>query len=293
MPSIQAKMRRELKELIKKGDLLQFSLIAKAPAEARQETIDILDPPTMSKHKSKSSSKGGKTADKALDGVTEAMAIALKEDFGRTFEAWYLRALPVVEQLLPGRYGEFSELYRLGKRPKDLDPSTYTISDFIQGITVTRTFPREEAFSAWHVAHAKLANQINIMRSAEARLDSVLSDVTGVVEADLLDNELSAARELHKTKHLRSAGVVAGVVLERHLKRLVANHQVIFRKAPQIASLNDALKATKVYDVPQWRRIQALGDLRNLCAHDVEREPTSDEVVELIAGVEKVTKTVW
>ena len=151
----------------------------------------------------------------------------------------------------------------------------------------------EQVFDAGAVALTKLQSQVDIVGSGIERLDSALTDITGIIEAELLDDELSVARELHKTKHLRSAGVVAGVVLERHLKRLVANHQVTFRKVPQITSLNDALKAAKIYDVPQWRRIQALGDLRNLCAHHGDREPTGDEVIELITGVEKVTKTVW
>jgi hypothetical protein len=115
----------------------------------------------------------------------------------------------------------------------------------------------------------------------------------GLSRRDLLDDELATARELLKAKHLRAAGIVAGVVLERHLKRLITNHGVTFRKVPQIASLNDALKAAEVYDVPQWRRIQHLADVRNLCGHDGEREPTKDEVNELISGVDKVTKTVF
>jgi len=33
--------------------------------------------------------------------------------------------------------------------------------------------------------------------------------------------------------------------------------------------------------------------LRNLCDHNKQREPASDEVAELIDGVEKITKTVF
>jgi hypothetical protein len=54
----------------------------------------------------------------------------------------------------------------------------------------------------------------------------MLTDIEGTLEATLLDDELETARELLKAKHLRSAGIVAGVVLERHLKTVLANHNV-------------------------------------------------------------------
>ena len=95
-------------------------------------------------------------------------------------------------------------------------------------------------------------------------------------------------------KFTRAAGVLAGVVLERHLKEVCGNHDLTLRrKAPQISHLNDALKGGNVIDIPQWRSIQQLGDLRNLCAHDKESEPTLDQVKDLLAGVAKVTKTIF
>lgn len=45
--------------------------------------------------------------------------------------------------------------------------------------------------------------------------------------------------------------------------------------------------------MPTWRKIQHLGDIRNLCDHNKDREPKNEEVEELIAGVETVIKTVY
>jgi hypothetical protein len=59
-----------------------------------------------------------------------------------------------------------------------------------------------------------------------------------------------------------------------------------------ISSLNDALKDASVLQLPEWRRIQHLGDIRNLCGHVREREPSADEVNGLIDGVDKVVKTI-
>ena len=136
--------------------------------------------------------------------------------------------------------------------------------------------------------------QLNIVKSMGERFRSSLFDIRQLAQADLFDSEIDAAKELIKNKFFRAAGVVAGVVLERHLKEVCGAHAVTIRKrAPQMSDLNDALKGANVIDIPQWRSIQHLGDIRNLCAHDGESEPTADQVGDLLAGVSKVTKTIF
>ncbi len=72
------------------------------------------------------------------------------------------------------------------------------------------------------------------------------------------------------------------------------NHKIPIRKKdPTIADLNDPLKQKGVYDVPMWRKIQLLGDIRNLCTHKKTSEPTDEQVDELIAGVNSVIKNVF
>lgn len=93
---------------------------------------------------------------------------------------------------------------------------------------------------------------------------------------------------------LRGGGVVAGVVLEKHLAQIAANHDIPIRKQhPTINDLNEALKNGGVIEVPNWRAIQRLGDLRNLCGHNKGREPTTEDISELIDGVEKFSKTLY
>ena len=115
-----------------------------------------------------------------------------------------------------------------------------------------------------------------------------------MARADLFDSELDAAKELTKNRYTRTAGAVAGVVLEKHLKEVCGNHGITVRKTnPQISDLNDSLKSAAVIETPQWRFLQHLGDLRNLCAHDRESEPTTDQINDLLAGVMKVTKAIF
>ena len=131
-----------------------------------------------------------------------------------------------------------------------------------------------------------------ILDAARRKLDSALYDIRHMVQADLFDSELDAAKELVKHGHLRAAGAVSGVVLEEHLQEVCNSHSIPFRKkSPTIADYNNALKDKGIIDVSKWRHNQWLGDIRNKCAHSKENEPTTEDVKKLIDGVSEVIKT--
>lgn len=209
------------------------------------------------------------------------------------YQAWYTKALVVVRQLMPERLDEFKQLYKLEKRKK-IDFLTYTISDYLLGVIITRGPFKEEVVNADRAFSSKFNQQVDILASAHTRLDSILSDIVGVLKADLFDNEIDAARSLLKSKHLRAAGTVAGMVLENHLRSMCENHKITIRKkTPAIGDYNDALKKSEVLDVATWRWVQRLADIRNLCCHAKDRDPTLEEVDELIKSVEKAVKTLF
>lgn len=209
------------------------------------------------------------------------------------YQSWYSKALPLIRQVLPERYQEFKEQYKLDKR-KEIDFTTYTISDYLIGLRVTRGYYKEEVVNPFSAFASKFQHQLFILNSATDRIDSLLANIEAVVQAELFSNEIQAAWDLQKKKHLRAAGALAGVTLEAHLAKVCANHGVAFRKkSPTIADYNEALKSNGVIDIPMWRHIQRLGDIRNMCVHSKDRDPTSNEVEDLIRGVERVTGTVF
>ena len=72
------------------------------------------------------------------------------------------------------------------------------------------------------------------------------------------------------------------------------NHNLISpKKEMHISDYNDFFRKEGIYDVPKWRNIQYLGDLRNLCDHAKDKEPTKEDVEELIDGTSKIIKTVF
>ena len=207
------------------------------------------------------------------------------------YQEWYSEAKVLVNQLLPDRLMDFTRYYEAPKTRKKAKFDDYVIEDYLQGVVVGDRYNRK----AWaDLAIKCFRQQFLIVKSMRQRFRSSLFEIRQLVQADLFDSELDAAKELANNKFHRAAGVVAGVVLEKHLKEVCANHGVTLRKkAPQISDLNDNLKSANVIDPIQWRSIQVLGDLRNLCAHDKQSEPTREQADDLITGVAKVTKTIF
>jgi hypothetical protein len=230
----------------------------------------------------------------AQEGSELVNAMAKKDQafFLNHYHLWYTRALAVVHHLIPDRETEFRRLYDRDSKRKAFDLQTYTLEDYVQGLEPAQSWDGRAKFDAHEAAFAKFWSQLQILRSAESRLSDILANIRGVLQADLFDSELDAARHLSDNGHLRAAGAVAGVVLESHLAQVCSQHGVLLRKkAPHISDFNDALKNAGVLDVVQWRGVQRLADIRNLCDHKKQRDPTQDEVDELISGVDKAIKT--
>ena len=58
-------------------------------------------------------------------------------------------------------------------------------------------------------------------------------------------------------------------------------------------SNKDSQKSNNVVDIPEWRNIQRLADIRNMCDHHKGAEPTKENIEELIAGTDKMIKTIF
>jgi hypothetical protein len=213
-----------------------------------------------------------------------------KMDARKEYQKWYTLSLPAIGQLVPDRLQEFKDYYLPNKR-KDISYDNYTINDYLMGIVVRRY--NEPIFDIFSAFHSRFQIQIQILDSAKDRLESKFRSIEGVLQAELFENELAAADELLKKGHLRASGALAGVTLEMHLSKVVQDHKIAFKKKNLVRDYNDSLKDQEIIDVPMWRFIQRLGDIRNLCTHKKERDPKNDELEDLLSGVRKVIAEVF
>lgn len=212
--------------------------------------------------------------------------------FKKEYQSWYSESLVLIKQLMPDRLNDFIRLYEKPKTRKDIGNDNYVMEDYLQGLTITNGWGEKKVGP--DAAISQFEQQINILESLERRFESSLFDIRQLVQADLFDSELDSAKELNKNKFTRGAGAIAGVVLEKHLGQVLTNHNLkSTKKNSSISDFNEILKTAQVYDTPTWRKIQHLGDIRNLCDHNKTREPNQEEVDELINGVDAIIKTVY
>jgi len=206
------------------------------------------------------------------------------------YQKWYSKSKRIVRHILPDRSEEF-EGYYIQKNRKQIGASNYSISDYLVGLKILygtgkEMFDHEISFLQ------RLLCQVQILESCLDCFDSLMYNIRGILQADVFDSELEAAKELLRNGHIRAAGALAGVTLESHLAVMANDHNCkIGKKNPTIADYNDVLKNEKVYDTPNWRFIQRLSDIRNMSVHKKQREPTKEEVEELTQGTDKVIKT--
>lgn len=213
------------------------------------------------------------------------------ESFKDKYHSWYNESLCLIKQLMPERIDDFVSFYKLEKR-KNISYGTYTVSDYLVGLIVRDSWG--ETTVDTHSVISKFQQQLDIVKSLKDRFDSSLYDIKQLLQADLFDSEIAVSKELAKKGFLRASGAIAGVVLEKHLSVICENHGLKSKKkAPSINDLNQLLKDNDVIDTPEWRKIQYLGDIRNMCDHGKDREPNKEEITDLIDGSVKVMKTIF
>lgn len=264
------KYKKDLTELIANGDWLAMAIQADFLAE------------DFHKHLKKELSGEKKVA----------KYITKLPSFENDYQAWYSESLVLLKQLLPDRVSDFTKSYEKPKtRRKEITYENYVIEDALQGLRITRS---RELIVGAEAAIPRFRQQLNIIKAINKRFESSLFDIRQLVQADLFDSELEAAKELNTKGFLRGAGAIAGVVLEKHLLQVCDNHGVkITKKNPSISDYNDKLKEAGTYETSTWRKIQHLGDLRNLCDHKKKKEPKTEDVDEFIEGVDRIIKTIF
>ena len=131
--------------------------------------------------------------------------------FSGKYQDWYSESLVLIKQLLPDRVSDFTKLYEKPKtKRKDITHENYTIEDHLQGLTVTRGWEKKKVVGP-EAAIPRFEQQLNILKSVKKRFTSTLFDIKQLVQADLFDSELEAAKELNKKGFLRGAGAIACV----------------------------------------------------------------------------------
>ena len=211
-------------------------------------------------------------------------------DFKEVYQAWYSESLALIRQVLPDHVDDFAAYYEYTKSRTDFSTETYMIRDYLQGIVTLR--PNGKVKIDGRTACAKFVQQVSIVRAAKRSLESVLVQLTSILQADIFDSEVESAKALASGGFLRGSGAICGVVIEKHLKQVCLNHGIDVKESSGISHYNDGLKSNGTIDIPKWRFVQLMADIRNLCDHAGEREPSKEEIEKLLSGTNEIIKTI-
>lgn len=272
MSSKKSKFENDLDQLVRKGDLLDSAI--------RHECFGEKFKQSLLRH---------------CDEETVRSFLKELPEFKEDYQEWYSEALALLTQTLPDRVADFESYYKYSRVRKEISSENYRIQDYLQGLQVTRGSGYGKTIMVdGSEAIPVFRQQLNIVKAAKATLGSNLLDLKLVLQADLFDSEIEGAKALAKAGFLRAAGAICGVVIEKHFKQVCKNRRILIRKKkPTIFDLNQALRENDVVSVPQWRFVQHLADIRNICDHDRGREPARNELDDLISGTSKVLKTIF
>jgi hypothetical protein len=160
--------------------------------------------------------------------------------FKSSYQPWYSEAMAVIKVLLPLRYNDFICLYEKPKNRKEINKDNYVIADYFSDTVITAGFDKK-LVAGPKSAISAFEQQFLIIGAVLQSLDSALLDIKRELQAGILDVELDKAAVLLKNKQFRTAGVLAGIALEKHLEQVCERRQLKMSRKT-IPDLSELLK---------------------------------------------------
>jgi hypothetical protein len=205
-------------------------------------------------------------------------------DVNERYQVWYTQTLRLVGRVLSERRREFEGFYRSDQDDRD---QSATISAILGSLSGPRaTGEKREALAGLFDPGLEQATFLHLLGMQLAILASASPPL--LPEERRPERELRVARLLLAKGHRRAAGAVAGVVLERHLRKVALRHDLALSESDSssLPRLNRSLRKAGVCDSARLRQIARLAELCDSCIRSKKR--ISPKVVsELLSGVEE------
>jgi hypothetical protein len=106
-----------------------------------------------------------------------------------------------------------------------------------------------------------------------------------LIHADLFSDFLEMAEHFLESDYKDPAAVIAGGVLEEHLRKLCGKHGVALAAKPKLDTMNADLARVNAYGKNEQKQVTAWAGLRNDAAHGKYEKYTESEVGLFVAGI--------
>ena len=129
---------------------------------------------------------------------------------------------------------------------------------------------------------------IAVLRSAKEDIEGgYLQKVEAIVSASVFSDFLEMAEHLLGNNYKDPAASLIGAVLEDGLRRICVNNTLPVKAGDNISSLNQKIADNEVYNRLQQREIEVWNKLRDYADHGRFDQYESDNVKDMLAGVQK------
>lgn len=140
---------------------------------------------------------------------------------------------------------------------------------------------------------AVFQNFCMILSSLKAALDDLKGgnffEAKHLIEAEVFGDLLEQAEELQSSGYKDAAAVLAGGVLEKHMRSMCASRGISLLKPngkhKMINDLNDELAKNGTYNALKKKQVAAWADLRNKAAHGNFSEYSANDVAAFLRDV--------
>lgn len=186
------------------------------------------------------------------------------------------------------RRAEFDDL-------SDLPDEELTAWAVLAGHTIKRFAPdgtefRQQAdgIAAQHLPDNAFAGALyaGVLEALRQTYDSgYLLTVQELVHADIFSDFLDMAEYFLSEGYKDASAVIAGGVLEEHLRKLCGKHDVAMPAKPKIDTMNSDLAKAAAYNKNEQKQITAWAGIRNDAAHGDYGKYGGGEVKLMVAGI--------
>ena len=125
-----------------------------------------------------------------------------------------------------------------------------------------------------------------ILKSAEDDIKSgFLKRIESMVSAEIFTDFMEMAEYLHAEGYHIPAASLAGAVLEDSLKKICVAHELEVKRSDRLATLNEKLHTSHVYNKIVWKNIDTWREIRNAADHGSFEEFTPEQVNAMVSGI--------
>jgi len=136
------------------------------------------------------------------------------------------------------------------------------------------------------VSYSPVKKGIGILMAAkEDYQGGYLVSIRKLVGAEIVGSLLDQAQELLDAGYVGPAAVLAGSILENHLKTICQEKQIVLPDKPKLDYMNAQLAKIEYYNKLTQKQITTLADIRNSAAHGNWDQFKEDDVKDMIKWI--------